>query len=275
MAEPNTGFFPLPMWAPSYPESPSIFEGNLSVGLLARAPKGVLEQVVQAPLKPIGDLFQINWLYTREVRGGHETDTPWLRDMYVVEFGVPVEYNGITGGHCFLEYTNFDDAAIIGREIWGWPKKVGDFVWEETATGGYHLELNRNGVQLITTDVELDSPDVEPGAGWPDVFGVRDDAPYLQVRHRVGRAGQPTFADVISVPVEETSSEPGRAATATVELRSGLRDPLEILGPIEILGARVDRNEFIFPYGEIVDTVQIDHPTWPAPVPNIKVPLGA
>src|SRR5690349_3468446 len=124
MSEPNTGYFPLPMWAPSYPESPSIFTDCVTVGILARAPEGVLERVVPYPLQPVGDLFQINWLLAGEVRGANEPDQPWLTDMYVVEFGVPVEYKGIVGGHCFLEYTDTDDAAVIGREIWGWPKKV-------------------------------------------------------------------------------------------------------------------------------------------------------
>lgn len=77
-------------------------------------------------------------------------------------------------------------------------------MWEETETG-YNPELRRNGVQLITTDVQRQSPDVEPGVGWRDVFGVRDDAQYLQVRHRIGRAGQPSFDDVTAVPVEDMS----------------------------------------------------------------------
>src|ERR1700712_4024622 len=186
MSQPNDGFLPLPFWAPSYPEPPSIFSGNLSVGMLCRAPRGVLERLVPEPLTLVGDdLFQVNWLLTKEVRGGVEPDVPFLENMMVVEFGVPVEYKGEAGGHCFLEYTNSDEPAMIGREIWGWPKKVGEFVWEESAEG-FHFELRRKGVTLMESNVVLGDETEEPGQGWPDVFGVRDDAPYLQVRNRVG-----------------------------------------------------------------------------------------
>lgn len=261
---PNDGYNPLPFWAPSYPEPASIFSGNLSIGLLCRAPEGVLEQLVPAPLQLVGDdLYQVNWLLTRQVRGEFEPDVPFLENMLVVEFGAPVEYNGEAGGHCFLEYTDSDEPAMIGRELYGWPKKMGQFVWDETPEG-YHLELRRKGVTLLECDVTLDDPSIEPGQGWPDVFGVRDDAPYLQVRNRFGVGDQPSYRDVLRVPVEETSSEPGRAAKATLTLRDGVRDPLSILGPVEVLGARVDRNDFIFPYGEVVDSVEISKPAVPA-----------
>jgi acetoacetate decarboxylase len=257
MTVPNSGFIPFPHWAPSYPDLPSIFTNCTTVGILARAPHGVLQRLTAAPLTAVGDLFQVNFLLAGEVRGATEPETPFLRDCAIIEFGVPVEFEGLSGGHCILEYTNHDDAEVIGRELWGWPKKFANILWQENADG-FHFEAARNGVTLIDADFTYGEPDAPVGEGWPDVYGVRDDTPYLQVRHTIGRGGSTTsVTDVISVPVPGVEIAPSRSGVGSLRLFDGVRDPLSILGPVEILGARVDRTEFEFGYGEIVKSFEV------------------
>jgi len=40
-----------------------------------------------------------------------------------------------------------------------------------------------------------------------------------------------------------------------VEFFDGPRDPLKQLGPIEVLGARLDTLDSVFDYGEVVETI--------------------
>ena len=42
---------------------------------------------------------------------------------------------------------------------------------------------------------------------------------------------------------------------ASVELFDGKYDPLKQLGPVEVLGARLDKVDSIVDYGEVVETI--------------------
>lgn len=256
MTDKNTGYFPLPKFAPAYPEPPSTFSKNTAISLLCQGSSEKLKALVPAPLKLIGDKFLINWSFTKDVRGTYSPDIPFLSDVYVIEFVAAVEYQGEHGGHCFLEYTTPAESAMIGREIWGWPKKVSDFLWQGSGDTS-HLEVIRNKTKLVETDFTLINDDSVTQAEWPEAF----DQPYLHVRNRIGRNGNSSFADVLRVPVEEISSEPGRRGTATIKLYDGPGDPVSsAVGPVEVLDARFDQNEFRFHYGDIVDTIEIPHP---------------
>lgn len=267
MSEPNIGFFPLPNFAPAYPEPPSTFTGNTAISLLCRASAGTLERLVPAPLTVIDDHFLINWSLTKDVRGTHSPETPFLSDVYVIEFVAAVEYKGERGGHCFLEYTTPAESAMIGREIWGWPKKASDFVWENSGDSS-HVEVIRRGVKLIETDFTIIDEESLPRQEWPEAF----NEPYLHVRHRVGRNGDPSYADILRVPVEELSSEPTRRGIGTINMMDGPGDPVaSALGSIEVLDARLYRNEFIFHYGDIIETIEIPHPRPQTPDPLVSM----
>ncbi|UGS36476.1 acetoacetate decarboxylase family protein [Capillimicrobium parvum] len=253
MSTPARVFYDLPTWTPLYGEPPHAFHGCTSVGFLCRAPEGVLATLVPAPLEALGDVFHVGWLLADEVDAKGATPH---RDVHVVEFGIPVSYDGTVGGHCTLEYIDDDMGMAVGRELWAWPKKMGAFVWEER-DGGLHLECHRKGHLIIDADFSEADGD-EGGAAWPDIFGVRDDAPYLQVRQVPATAGAPARAEVISVDVSEGTTYETRPGTGTLRLHDGPQDALSILGPVEVIGARSDRLDFLFPYGEVIGSVDVD-----------------
>lgn len=257
MANPN--FYPLPTWSPMYDEPPHPFKGCRSICLLCRAPAGTLADLVAYPLKPEldqGEYFHVAFMKADEI----QMPTYVYRDHWVVEFGIPVSYEGLHGGHCALEYFDSDFGTIVGRELWGWPKKLGQFEWTESEER-IHAEVRRLGHTLLMVDFTPEEKESE-ALQWPDVFGIADDAPYLQVRPLdVSAPGKPMQLDVIRQDVDSTvvlSSTPG---IGSLRLFDGPLDPLSFLGPVEVVAARYDVYDFDFGWGKVIGSVELQDPS--------------
>lgn len=252
----NKYYAALPTWAPLYLTPPSFFSGNITVGMLCRVPSRILKDVIPPPLSLVGtDLIKVNWTFSEEIRSGSKSEEPFIKNMTLIEFVAPVSYQGITGEHCFLEYLDSDAGMAIGRETWGWPKKMGTFDWNKTDTG-FHLAMERQGIKLAESVFEYDtSADVR--TDWPAAYKMDAEVPNLQVRDRSDHEGQVAFRDVMHVLIEEDWSESLGVGKSTLKLDSARFDPLKDLEPLEVLGAEVSRNDFKQPFGSILNTVAL------------------
>ncbi|WP_163434673.1 acetoacetate decarboxylase family protein, partial [Escherichia coli] len=48
---------------------------------------------------------------------------------------VPARYGDLVGGHVLYEYVTTDDSMAGGREVWGYPKKLGEVGFDEHPNG--------------------------------------------------------------------------------------------------------------------------------------------
>lgn len=134
---------------------PHHINGSTGLSILCRAPEGVIEKLMHEPLKTIGDRFILRWQPVSDCEG--------YKDIHFNEILFPYRWKDKTDIHCAVEYIDNEMGLIIGREIWGFPKKWGDFVWKETPDG-LHLECHKSGELLIRTEFAYsDSPAIE----WP------------------------------------------------------------------------------------------------------------
>lgn len=251
---PNPDFFPLPNWSPLFEAPPHLFTECTSIVLLCRAPKGVLKDLLPLPLAPAqdeADIFHVAFMKNaRNVMPTHI-----YPDTKLVDFGIPVTFDGINGRHCTLEYFDTDFGMAAGRELYGWPKKLARFSWQDRADGSVHIEVQRDGHTLVMFDFK--ATDVKDETDWASIMGIPEDAPSLQVRAAERTASEPKRLDVVRQDIGEVvvhSSTPGRAS---LRLFDGPTDPLSFLGPVEILSARMDRYDFVFNWGEIIATVDL------------------
>lgn len=231
-------FVSIPEWAPVYTEPPHHFNGCTGLSVLCRAPAGVIEKLIPEPLKAQGDLFILRWEHMDECEG--------YKDIHFNEILFPCKWKDKTGVHCALEYIDNEMGLIIGREVWGFPKKWGDFIWNKTVNG-LHLECLRSGVSLIRTEfTRTESPAVK----WPD------SSSYYLVKHipSASRSGSPLI-QVVRCDLTKKTLHSTATGSASVELFDGPQDPLKQLGPVEVLGARLDTLDSVFDYGEIVETI--------------------
>ncbi len=231
-------FASMPDWAPAYTDLPHTFKGSTGLSILCRAPKNVISKLMPPPLKSTGDLFILRWQIIDDCEG--------YKNVHFSEILFPCKWRDKTGVHCAIEYIDNEMGLIIGREIWGFPKKWGDFVWKETPEG-LDLECHKEGELLIRTMfTETEASKIE----WPFMSS------YYLVKHipPASRTGDPLI-QVVRIDLDKKTLYSSTTGTATVELFDGQHDPLKQLGPVEVLGARLDKVDSIVDYGEIVETI--------------------
>ena len=69
---------------------------------------------------------------------------------------IPALHEGQMSLYNPLIYVNRDSAMAAGREIGGWPKKLGDIRMERSGKG-YQLSFSRNGKQLVSAQMQIGS----------------------------------------------------------------------------------------------------------------------
>ncbi|MFD1792425.1 acetoacetate decarboxylase family protein [Ochrobactrum teleogrylli] len=233
----------IPMWTPLYNPPPHRFHDCKRIMLLCAAEPGRVQKLLPAPLESTGDFVFISWLKIGEVEG-------YLGSCNIA-INFPCRYGEAIGKTCALEYIDVDMGLAAGREMWPWPKKGGDFVWNETDKG-IHLECSRRGDLLFTSDVTFRQEQLSEN--WPEKYGAPDiGANNLQVRH-IGNshAEKPHTAEVLQVSYPNSLLHSSVAVDATLDITSGPRDSMSELGPLRVVAARYDHQEFDFDLGRVI-----------------------
>ena len=93
-------------------------------------PKGAIKRALMQPLEPSGDgdMFVLLLGWTGDVeKGGY--------NVHEIAINAPVQWKGSAGNTTLIEYIDSDMGLLAGREPYGWPKKMADITWTQTATG--------------------------------------------------------------------------------------------------------------------------------------------
>ncbi|PQP20831.1 acetoacetate decarboxylase family protein [Rhodococcus opacus] len=146
------------------------------------------------------------------------------------EAGLFVHVNTMrgTGIHCPWMIVDDDVALIIGRELLGYPKKLGQIDWTLTDTD-IHAEAGRRGHTLLTMGGRLGAV-------------IADPPPILARPHRnvVGLTGLfPSW--LLAFTPRESVVEVRRIEDLTLQIRGSERDPLDQMGIGQVIEARLHR----------------------------------
>jgi hypothetical protein len=182
----------------------------------------------------------------------------------VLDFAIPVTYQGLKGNQCTIEYIDITMGQVVGRELWGYPKKRGTFSWQQSDSGFDLKCFAEDGALLADSLVSL-APNGAPPPEWPAELRDHQNAPTLQVMisRKLG-TDTPVRADVLridrGVPSDGKSYPVAsiRGATGTLNLHDGPFDPLTKLGPLEVLAVSVGSDiSFSFPHGVAIGSVNL------------------
>lgn len=234
-ARPN--FVASPEFSPPYPPLPHHFGKTHGIQILCQAPKGAISRALARPLEPVGDadmfILLMGWSPNCEGYNVHE-----------ISINTPVKWKSRTGNTSLIEYIDSDMGLITGREVWGWPKKMADITWTQTATG-WTITANKlkdqNSIPLMKVEYKISNstPDVK----WPDMGPT-----YLVKRIPNASPTVPPLTQLVCVgcnlppsnssPVMPLASK-GTKGFATVKFFDGPHDPLTFFGPIKVLDAKM------------------------------------
>lgn len=137
-----------------------------------------------------------------------------------------------TGIHCPWMILDDDVALIIGRELLGYPKKLGEVDWTFSDTE-IHAEATRRGHKLLTMGGRLGGI-------------ITDPPPILARPHRnvVGLTGLfPSW--LVAFTPRESVVEVRRIEDFSLDVQGSERDPLDQMGIGRVVEARLHRVDLL------------------------------
>ena len=109
--------FAMPLTNPSYPRGPYRFVNREYLIVSYRTDGDALRAVVPEPLQFTDPIVKYEFIRMPDSTGfGNYTESGQV---------IPVTYNGVAGGYVHSMYLDDDSPIAGGREIWGFPKKLG------------------------------------------------------------------------------------------------------------------------------------------------------
>ncbi|MGN7397781.1 acetoacetate decarboxylase family protein [Peribacillus frigoritolerans] len=229
----------MPEYAPLYPSLPYIYKDYEKISIYAKGNPEIMKTLLPAEFEIAGDVFEVFVLQNHDIEG---------LDNYA-EGGliIPCRYKGQKGAVMAFEYVDSDDALCAGREIGGYPKKLGEikFVKEGTRIIG---ELKRKGKQIINVSLDKKEKEIEI----PVLF------PRPQVKRMPGVETNATDLNlVIQNEFYEVITKEEWLGEAALEWEESDQDPLSLLGPIEVLGGKYVRGGFTLDHGKVIDRLPL------------------
>ena len=110
--------FAMPIHNPAYPPGPYRFVDREYLIITYRTDPKLLEALIPAPLKLAEPVVKYEFINMPDSTGfGHYCESGQV---------IPVTLDGVAGGYVHSMYLNDHPPIAAGRELWGFPKKLGD-----------------------------------------------------------------------------------------------------------------------------------------------------
>ncbi len=155
--------FAMPMTNPAFPRGPYRFIDREYLILTYRTDPDLLRAVIPAPLEMTEPVVKFEFINMPDSTGfGHYCESGQV---------IPVRLNGVEGGYVHSMYLNDHPPIAGGRELWGFPKKLGQpelRVHTDTFTGTLDysdvriatgtMGFKHRALDLATVKAALESP---------------------------------------------------------------------------------------------------------------------
>ena len=245
----RANFVPSPVFSPPYPPLPHHFSDVHTIQILCQAPKGAVRRALAQPLEPTGDgdlfVLLLGWTPDVEEQGFN---------VHEIAINAPVKWKDGVGNTTLIEYIDSDMGLIAGREIYGWPKKMADIAWVQTATGWMITARklkDQGSIPLMKIEYKISKS--TPTVKWPEMGPV-----YLVRRIPNASPSTSPLCQLVCVgcnvpkptgPLVAQAGAKNTKGSATVQFFDGPHDPLTFFGPIKVLDAKMSILEGTMPGG--------------------------
>lgn len=110
--------FAMPLHSPAFPPGPYRFVDREYLIITYRTDPDKLRKVIPAPLQMTEPIVKYEFINMPDSTGfGHYCESGQV---------IPVTLDGVAGGYVHSMYLNDHPPIAAGRELWGFPKKLGD-----------------------------------------------------------------------------------------------------------------------------------------------------
>jgi len=229
--------FAMPMHNPAYPPGPYRFVDREFLIITYRTDPVALQKIIPAPLKMTEPIVKFEFINMPDSTGfGHYCESGQV---------IPVTLDGVAGGYVHSMYLNDHPPIAAGRELWGFPKKLGDpelRVHKDTLVGT--LDYSETRVATGTMGFKhqtLDSKAVMTSMLTPSF--LLKIIPHVDGTPRICELVQYTLTDII---IKGAWSGPG-----ALELNAHALAPVAALPVLEVLSATHILADLTLPYGTV------------------------
>ncbi len=229
--------FAMPMHNPAFPPGPYRFVDREFLIITYRTDPVVLEKMIPAPLKMTEPIVKYEFINMPDSTGfGHYCESGQV---------IPVEFEGVAGGYVHSMYLNDHPPIAAGRELWGFPKKLGEpelRVHKDTLIGT--LDYSDTRVATGTMGFKhktLDSAAVKKSMEAPSF--LLKIMPHVDGTPRICELVQYSLTDVI---IKGAWSGPG-----ALQLNAHALAPVADLPVLEVLSAVHIMADLTLPYGTV------------------------
>ena len=229
--------FAMPMHNPAFPPGPYRFVDREFLIITYRTDPVVLEKMIPAPLRMTEPIVKYEFINMPDSTGfGHYCESGQV---------IPVEFEGVAGGYVYSMYLNDHPPIAAGRELWGFPKKLGEpelRVHKDTLIGT--LDYSDTRVATGTMGFKhktLDSAAVKKSMEAPSF--LLKIMPHVDGTPRICELVQYSLTDVI---IKGAWSGPG-----ALQLNAHALAPVADLPVLEVLSAVHIMADLTLPYGTV------------------------
>ena len=230
--------FAMPIHNPAFPTGPYRFVDREFLIITYRTDPVALQKMIPAPLKMTEPIVKYEFINMPDSTGfGHYCESGQV---------IPVTLDGVAGGYVHSMYLNDHPPIAGGRELWGFPKKLGDpelRVHKDTLVG----TLDYSDVRVATGTMgfkhtTLHAHDVLPGMLEPSF--LLKMIPHVDGTLRICELVQYNLTDVV---IKGAWSGPG-----ALQLAAHALAPVAMLPVLEVLSATHILADLTLPYGKVV-----------------------
>jgi acetoacetate decarboxylase len=232
----NNGFA-MPMHNPAFPPGPYRFVDREFLIITYRTDPDKLRKISPAPLEMVEPIVKYEFINMPDSTGfGHYCESGQV---------IPVTLNGVAGGYVHSMYLNDHPPIAAGRELWGFPKKLGEpelRVHKDTLVGT--LDYSETRVATGTMGFKhktLDHKTVLASMAAP-AFLLKI-IPHVDGTPRICELVQYSLTDIV---IKGAWSGPG-----ALDLNPHALAPVADLPVLEVLSATHILADLTLPYGTV------------------------
>jgi acetoacetate decarboxylase len=227
--------YSMPTMAPSFGPPPYEYRDGWTMAIMFKTTPEVLRDLVPKPLVPNPQNIMVfgNSRYFASGPGQYN-------EMIL---STPVGFEGKPGRYCVYLLLDHDSPIAAGREIWGYPKKLGRIKMEEK-DGVIICTVERAGITLVRAAMELNQL-VKPEAVSAPIFN-------LKLIPSVKKDAPPDVMQLTSTTLENRKVYRVYTGKATLEFGTSPADPFHKIPIKEVMGGSYTNQDFTLTYGEVI-----------------------
>jgi len=230
--------FAMPIDNPAYPPGPYLFVDREYLIITYRTDADALAEIIPAPLEMTDPVVKYEFIRMPDSTGfGDYTESGQV---------IPVKYKGEAGGYVRMMFLDDHPPTAGGREIWGFPKKIGEptlKVHRDTLVG----ELRYSDMPVARGTMGYKYAPMDRNKA---IASLEAPAFLLKIVPHVD--GTPRICELVRYSMQCKEFKGAWSGPGALDLFAHALAPVADLPVREVLSAVHLKADLLLPYGEVV-----------------------